>query len=460
MNSISGSVLKRFCRYFFPRGQLIVLAVLTGIATLSPFCRQSVAQGLVDAEISDVIHTYAEPLMVTAGLDPNAVKIYIRNNDELNAFVSGGQNLFINTGLIVRADNAGQIIGVLAHEFGHMAGGHFSRTIASLENTGTNSLIAGILGVAAGIATGNGALGGAIISAGQGVSERGFLKYSRNQESSADQAAMRYLEANGFSAVGMMELMQKLEGQELLPTSRQNEYVRSHPLSRDRVISVENFLHQSKYTNAPLPDGWELRFQRIKAKIIGFMESRQRTYRAYPETNDSLPARYARAIADYRRNDLGQALPKIDALITEHPDDPYFHELKGQMLMEHGQIDEAVMSLRVAAKLAPGAVPIRSMLAQSLVETNDAANLSEAVDHLRNIVSRDPRNGAAWRLLAISFSRLGDEGGSRLASAELALLQGDKQAAKVHADAATKIYEKGSSGWLRAQDIKNVTELD
>ncbi|MEQ8708537.1 MAG: M48 family metalloprotease [Rhodospirillales bacterium] len=417
------------------------------------------AQGLVDAEISEVIQTYADPLMVSAGLDPRAVRIYIVNRDELNAFVSNGQNLFINTGLLTRADNAGQIVGVIAHELGHIAGGHISRTHESIQNAGTSSLIAGILGIAAGLATGRGDIGGAVAAAGQDISTRGFLKYSRNQESSADQAGMRYLEANGLSAVGMYELMKKLEGQELLPTSRQNEYVRSHPLSRDRVASVESFLQRSKYTDTPLPDGWELKFQRIKAKIIGFLESKSRVYRYYPESDTSLPARYARAIADYRRNELDTAVPKIDALIAEHPSDPYFWELKGQMLLEHGQILPSVEALRKAASLAPSAIPIRAMLAQALVEAGDQALLQEAVENLKVLIIDDPRSGAAWRLLAISHARLGEDGASRLASAELALLQRDEPAAKLHANAALKFFNKGTPGWLRAQDILNAADL-
>lgn len=412
----------------------------------------------MDAEISSVIRTFSEPLMVTAGLDPNSVRIFIRSNDELNAFVAGGQNLFINTGLLVRADSADEVIGVLAHEIGHIAGGHISRTLESMEAAGTNSLVAGILGLAVGLASGRADVGGAVAAAGQDVAARGFLKYSRNQESSADAAGMRYLEANGLSSVGMYQLMQKLEGQELLPSSRQNEYVRSHPLSRDRMQSVEGFLQRSKYTNAPLPEGWELRFQRIKAKIIGFTESKSRTYREYPETDTSIPARYARAVADYRRNDLERALPEIDSLIAEMPEDPYFHELKGQALLEHSRIAEAVVPLRTASRLAPEAGPIRAMLAQALVESNDPALLPEAVENLKAIVALEPRNGAAWRLLAISHARLGDDGASRLASAELAMVQGDKQAAKLHADAASKFYKNGSAGWLRAQDIKNAVE--
>lgn len=396
--------------------------------------------------------------MVTAGLDPNSVRIFIRSNDELNAFVAGGQNLFINTGLLIRADSADEVIGVLAHEIGHIAGGHISRTMESMEAAGTNSLVAGILGLAVGLAAGRADVGGALAAAGQDAAARGFLKYSRNQESSADAAGMRYLEANGLSSVGLYQLMQKLEGQELLPSSRQNEYIRSHPLSRDRMQSVEGFLQRSKYTNAPLPEGWELKFQRIRAKIIGFTESRSRTYREYPESDTSLPARYARAIADYRRNDLAKALPVFDALIAEMPEDPYFHELKGQALLEHSRIAEAVAPLRTASRLAPEAGPIRALLAQALVESNDPALLPEAVENLKAIVALEPRNGAAWRLLAISHARLGDEGASRLASAELAMVQGDKQAAKLHADVASNIYKNGSAGWLRAQDIKNAVE--
>ena len=439
--------------------RLAILVILSVIAVFSPLRQAAQAQGLVDAEISDTIRTYAEPLMVSAGLDPRAVRIFIVNRNELNAFVSGGQNLFINTGLLTRADNAGQIIGVIAHELGHIAGGHISRTRESMENAGTSSLIAGILGVAAGLATGRGDIGGAVAAAGQDISTRGFLKYSRNQESSADQAGMRYLEANGLSAAGMYQLMKKLEGQELLPTSRQNEYVRSHPLSSDRVVSIESFLQRSKFTETPLPEGWELRFQRAKAKIIGFLESKSRIYRYYPESDMSVPARYARAIADYRRNELDTAVPKIDALIAEYPSDPYFQELKGQMLLEHGQIIPAVEALRKAASLAPTAIPIRAMLAQGLVETGDPALLTEAVDNLKLLIVDDPNSGAAWRLLAISYARLGEDGASRLASAELALLQRDTPAAKLHANAALKFFNKGTPSWLRAQDILNAADL-
>ncbi|HER27255.1 MAG TPA: tetratricopeptide repeat protein [Rhodospirillales bacterium] len=405
-----------------------------------------------DAEIENTIRAYATPVFVAAGLEPSAINIYLVNDNTLNAFVAGGQKLFLNTGLLTRTENAGQVIGVIAHEAGHIAGGHLSRQRDAMKAASAQSILALVLGGAA-IIGGQGEVGSALVLGGSELSKRSFLQYSRTQEGAADAAAMKYMEATGQSSRGLREFFEILGDQEFIGESRQDPYYRSHPLTRQRIQAVDNFIANSAYSDTPVKADFAMRHGRMKAKLLAFLNAPTATLRRYRNNDTSIEARYARAIAYYRKADLERALPLIDGLIAEQPDDPYFHELKGQMLYENGRNAEARPSYRKAAELAPKSPLIHSELAQVLVEANDPALLDEAIRHLITSIRMDRSDGASWRQLAIAYGRQGKTADSSLALGEEALLYGNVSNAIYHAERVEKLLPTGSRGWLQAQDI-------
>jgi predicted Zn-dependent protease len=406
-----------------------------------------------DAEIENTIRAYATPLFRAAGLEPSAIRIYLVKDASLNAFVAGGQNLFLNTGLLISSKNANQVIGIIAHETGHIAGGHLSRTHAALGKSTAQTILAFVLGGAAAIGTGRPDLGQAIILGGHQISKSTFLQYSRTQESAADHAALQLLDMTGQSAQGFMEFMDILGDQELLSTKRQDPYVRTHPVTRERITAIRDHTARSPHSAKPASAAFEEAHRRMKAKLYAFLNSRTYTLRLYKESDHSITSRYARAVAHYRRADLGKALPLIDGLIAERPNDPYFHELKGQMLFENRRGPEALKSYRTAVRLKPDSALLRTDLAKIELESNDPALLESAILNLK-VAQRYERNvPSTWHQLAIAYGRKGEMGSSALAMAEEAMLRNKKTDARYHAGKAAKLLPRGSRGWLHAQDI-------
>lgn len=405
-----------------------------------------------DAEIENTIRIYATPLFKAAGLEPSAINIYLVNDKSLNAFVAGGQKMFLNTGLLIKSENAGQVIGVIAHETGHISGGHLSRTRDAMKKSSAASILAMVLGgvVAMG---GRGDVGTAIIAGGREMSTRNFLQYSRTQESAADAAAMRFLESTGQSAKGMMEFFEILGDQELLSVKRQDPYYRSHPLSRERRNAVAAFIERSPNSNNPEPAGFAERHARMKAKLRAFFDPISRTLRHYKEDDQTLEARYARAIAYYRRPDLERAIPLIDGLIAERPADPYFLELKGQMLFENGRIAESLPFYEKAVLLAPASALLRRALGRVQMETADPVLIERSVGNLLIAANADKTDPFTWRLLGTAYGKIGKRGESSLALGEAALLMNKSADARFHAERAAGLMKQGSTGWMQAQDI-------
>jgi predicted Zn-dependent protease len=421
------------------------------------------AQGLPlirDSEIEDTIRSWADPLFTASHLEPGAIRILIVNDESLNAFVAGGQNLFINTGLLIAADTPGQVIGVLAHETGHISGGHLARTADAMREAQTTGLFATLLGiglVVVGAATGanTGGAGGAMIASGQTTAMRTFLAYSRAQERSADQSAVTLLDRQHISTRGMLAFLDKLADQELLHISRQDAYVRSHPLTRDRIEFIAEHVRQSPWSDETDAPGDVVRQERMRAKLIAFIKRPRQVLKTfYPETDTSLPGRYARAIAYFRQPDLPRALAEVDSLLAEMPQDPYFHELKGQMLYENGHAAEAIPAYAAAVALRPEDPLLLTGLAQVQLEGGGDAGLAEAIASLESARRIDSENPGTWRLLSIGYHRHGDAGAASLAAGEYSLLIGQAEDARLHAGRAEREYAEGSPGWLRAQDIR------
>ncbi len=406
-----------------------------------------------DAEIENTIRDYATPVFRAAKLTPNAINIYLVNDESLNAFVAGGQNLFIHTGLLLKSESANQLIGVIAHETGHIAGGHLSRINDALSKSSAPAILAYILGGAAAIASGRSDVGAAITAGGQSVAQRSFLSYSRTQEASADHAALKFLDSTKQSSKGLMQFMQFLEDQELLSAASQDPYVRSHPLSRERITTIENHVKSSPYSDTPLNPTQIASYARINAKLYAFLNPPGRTMRIYKKSNTSVEARYARAIAYYKGAKVDQSLELLDGLLSETPTDPYFHEFRGQVLFENGRIEEALVSYQKASDLLPGSFLIRRDLARAQIEMNDLKLIDPAIRNLRIALPKEPKSAFTWRLLATAYGRKGDVGNSSLALAEEALIKGKPDIASYHAGRAEKLFATGTREWLQSQDI-------
>jgi predicted Zn-dependent protease len=437
----------------------VVLYTVLAVGLIQPAFGQDRGLGLIrDAEIENIIRDYSTPIFNAAGLDAESVSIHIVNDPRLNAFVAGGQRMFLNTGLLMRAETPEQVIGVVAHEAGHIAGGHLARLQYELRNAETTSILAMILGTAAGLATGDGRVAGAIISGGNQAAFSNLLKYSRTQESAADAAGLKYLDSTGMSARGLLEFFELLQREIRVTGGREHPYLSSHPLTGDRITTIQSHLAFSRFANAGTPPDLLRKHARMRAKLIGFMEALETTLEVYPETDTSIPARYARAIAYYRQSDLMRALPLIDGLIAEEPDNHYFHEVKGQMLLENGRVEDSLIPYQRMAELAPGEPLLRSALAKAQVESGNPALVEDARSNLLAATRSEPTLRESWRLLTIVYGRLGQQGELALSQAEYNLLGGDPKAAEALGNRALDLLPTGSPGWIRAQDIISEAE--
>ncbi len=442
------------------RSRIIPLALsiclLTGWA-LPAAAQEGRVRLLRDAEIEHIIRVYATPLFNAAGLDPSAISVYLIDDKRLNAFVAGGMNLFINSGVLMRSSDPLEVMGVIAHETGHIAGGHLARTQEALRTASIESILAAVLGAAAAV-VGGGDVGTAVIAGGGSIAQRSLLQYTRVQEASADQAGVSYLERAGYSSNGLLNFMGVLAGEEALLPGNQDPYLRTHPLTRERIDSLRYFVEHSRYSNAPAPPELVVLHGRMVGKLIGFLEPLGQVLRRYPESDQSLEARYARAIAYYRASDLNKALPLLDQLLSDYPEDVYFHELRGQILFENGRLGEAVESYQRAVDLDPTEPLLRLGLAQSQLETERPDQVKPALAHLEEVVRREPRNSFAWRLLAIAYGRTDQIGMTALALSESALARGNAAEAKAQADRAMRILPEDGPAWIRAQDIKRAAK--
>jgi predicted Zn-dependent protease len=386
------------------------------------------------------------------------------NQPNINAFVAGGQRIFINTGLLTQTRTPNEVIGVLAHETGHIAGGHLARMGAEVDKASTQAIIGMLIGAAAiagGVASGSSQAsqaGAGVFMGTQGLVTRSLLAYVRAQESSADQAAIKFLDATGQSGRGMLTLFQKLANQSMGSLKNVNPYVMTHPMPLDRIRNLEVSVKKSPFYDRQDPADLVLRHRLMQAKLAGFLSSTQQVFQQYPVSDKSLPARYARSIAAYRIGDLKNALREINALIDAQPGYAYFWELKGQALLESGRAREAVAPLQKAAKLSNGNGLIQIMLAQALLQEEGPANAQLALKILRASMRTERESPGLHAQMAIAYARLGNIPLADLATAEAAILRGDRELASQKAQLAAQRLKQGSPEWLRAKDILNFTD--
>lgn len=440
--------------YRFERMRFIkIFALLLGFLV---WASSAWAQGVTvirDAEIEHSVRTFATPLFQAAGLNPNTLEIFLIEDDTLNAFVVPGGKMFLNTGLILRTEEPTQLMGVIAHETGHIASGHTFSRGDQMRNAMIKAIAGALLGLGAGLATGDSDAAAAGTIIGQDMALRGLLSFTRGQENSADQAAINYMRHAGYSPQGLLDFMKIMEDQEALMSSNQEPYMRTHPMTRDRIRALEQAVREHPAEAGGIEPELARMHARMRAKLSGFLESERRVQRRYPESDTSVAARYARAISDYRNGRLDSALERMGALIDEHPNDAFFHEMRGQMLMEYGRLEEALPDYRTATELLPEEPLIRLSLAQLQVQLDRPEMDQAALDNLAKVRTREDDNPTAWRLTAIAHGRQGDTGRAALALAEMNYARGEWSEAVGQAERAKKLLDNSTPAWLRASDL-------
>ena len=426
---------------------ILMIVTLTSQAAMA----QSV---LRDAETEALLHDLATPIVAAAGLDPRNVDVVLIGDPSINAFVAGGQIVYINQGLIDAADSAAEVQAVIAHELGHITGGHAINDGGSKAATGISLLSLILGGIAAAAGSGDAAIG--VIMAGQQAAIGKYLAFSREQESSADAAGAQYLSKAGISgrgSIGFFKKLQNLEYRHGYTRTADSEFYSTHPMTSDRLATLQDTYQADPAWNRPSDRLIEARFQRVKAKLLGYVAQPGRTLQVYPETDKSVPARYARAYAWHKEAFLDKAMVETDALLVDAPNDPYFLELKGQILLESGHASEALAPLRRATELTGNQPLIATTFGHALLATEEPVQLPEAERVLKAAVARDRENPFAWYELGVIYGQRGDLARARLASAEQQVLELNYRQALNSAEAAEAGLPQGAPDWLRAQDI-------
>jgi predicted Zn-dependent protease len=450
------------------RATALTSLVAAAAIALTPFsAAHAQAKGppvLRDTETEQLLREYTRPILRAAGLEKQNIQMVIVNEGSFNAFVADGRRIFVNYGAILQSETPNQIIGVLAHETGHLAGGHLSKLREQLANAQTQMIIAMLLGagaMAVGSTRGSGSAGNnglanagaAAIAGPQEMIRRTLLSYQRQQEENADRAGVKFLTATQQSPKGMYETFKRFTSESLFAARGADPYLQSHPMPAERVASLQEFASSSPYWDKKDDPALQLRHDMVRAKISAFMERPETVYRRYPLTNDSMPARYARAISTYLHGDLRSALAQIDALIQVQPNNPYFYEVRGQALLEGGKPAEAIPALRKAVALSNNAPLIEMLLGQALVGSDNKAYTDDAVRILRAAVAREPEAILGYMQLAMAYGRKGDYAEADLASAQAAYLRGDNKTARELATRAKTRFAVGTPGWVKADDI-------
>ena len=409
-----------------------------------------------DAEIEQLMRDYTAPVLKAAGLGNQNVKVVLIADNSFNAFVMDAHRIFVNTGALKQATTPNQMIGVFAHETGHIVGGHLSKMRQELANVQTAMIIGMLLGAAAMVGghgnTSMGNVGGAIFTAPQALGMSTLLSYQRAQEELADRAGVRFLSMTGQSARGMYDTFKKFADNSLFSAHGANPYAQNHPMPQERIDALETLVH-NQYWDKKDPPELQFRCDMMRAKLWGFTERPNVVLAHYPMSDTSLPARYARAISAYRYAGLQVSLPLIDGLIAAMPNNPYFYELKGQALLEGARPAEAIAPLRRAVQLAPDPALIQMLLSQAMVATNDPKMAEQAIPILRDALLKEPEAADAYTTLAMAYGRKNDLADADLASAQAAFARGDNKTARELADRAKLRFPVGSPGWVRADDI-------
>ncbi|MEM6710811.1 MAG: M48 family metalloprotease [Pseudomonadota bacterium] len=459
MSGSKRSRLTRWAALVLVASQLLASQFIASSAT----AQRSISV-LRDAEVEALVSSYVSPILRAAGISTGSIQIVLVNNREFNAFVADGRRIFINVGTIMQSDTPNEVIGVLAHETGHLAGAHLTRLrqqIARSQIISAVTTLAGAAAVAAGAAAGSGdaaRAGQGVVLGGQSVAQRTLLAYQRDEELSADRAAVTYLNATGQSSRGMLRVFERFANQTMFTGRFIDPYARSHPMARDRITQIETLAQRSPHFNRPDPPELQLRHDMAVARLTARLEGARTVQRRYPSSDTSLPARYARALAEGSSGSPRRAVQQFDQLISQQPSNPFLWEARGTVQFEAGQAREAAESWARALSIAPNNSILRVYYGAALVETGDAGVLQTAIGELERGLGRDSGLAFGYRFLGQAYARAGNTGMAQLASGLEAFARGDVQGARGFAARAQQSLPTGSTGWLRAADILDYSE--
>lgn len=406
-----------------------------------------------DAEIEHTLREYADPLFAAAGLKPSAVRIFIVQDDALNAFVAGGSNLFLHTGLIKACDTPDMLIGVMAHETGHISGGHLAKGAEKLKDAQLGSIFSYVLGAAAAVASRKPEAAAVVISGSETTIGRNYLAFTRAHEEAADQAALGLLDQLGISASGLAKTFALLQRHERERGGSPDPYLLTHPLSSSRIEHIRHHVETSPIPEGQYPKKFAAPHQRMLAKIYGFLESPERTFQRYPLSNRSTAARMARAVAYYKMPDVQKSLAEMDSLIKESPKDPFLHELKGQILFENARVEESLASYAQAASLLPDSPLILTDLGKVGLSQKEPL-VSQSIAYLEKANTIDNSNPDTWHWLAAAYEKAGRRDLSFLALAEKSMLAADYKTALDQVGQALLSLNEGTPARQRALDLK------
>lgn len=408
-----------------------------------------------DAEIEHSLRLYSDPIFKAAGINDRAVNIFIVQDDALNAYVAGGANMFLNTGLIMAAETPDVLLGVIAHETGHIAGGHLAQGTEKIKNAQIGTILTYVLGATAAVVSKKPEAAAAVIGGGQGSIARNILSYTRANEQAADQSALTSLDKLGISSQGMLKMFEILERNERKRFGSVDPYMLTHPLTGERVEFVKEHVKKSGIPLGKYPKKYDKLHQRMVAKLYGFLQPPKKTLQKYPVSDKSVAARLARSVAYYRIPDIDKSLKEINGLIEEFPKDPFFHELKGQILFENAKVEESLKSYLTAINLLPNSALILADLGKVEISLGTDDSLQKAISHLEKSVTIDASHSNSWRLLAMAYGKKGNYQMSNLALAEEALLKGDYKTALQMVEQTMPKLDNSSPAFIRAGDIKN-----
>lgn len=413
----------------------------------------AVSKGLIrDAEIERTLKLMAQPLLRAAGISPRSVRIYIVNDNSMNAFVTPGNNMFIHHGLIKKLKTPEMLQAVIAHEIGHIAGKHTVKRQIDAQSAKTAAGL-GLL-LAGAVAAAGGGEGAAGLAAGtQSAAKRNFFANTRSQESSADRSGVRYMAQAGIDPQAAIDTLKLFEGQNLLTARRQDPYAQTHPLSSQRVSDLKALVATNKPKTIKKPKDLDYWYERMVAKFNGFTNNASYTLRRIKASDTSEAAMLARAIAYHEKPDPKKAINEINKLINARPKDAYYHELKGQFLLETGDAKGAVTYYKNAVALSNNHPIILGGYGRALLAAAGKKASPNALKILQASYAKDARNTSVLRDLATAYARSGKNGLASLVTAERYALSGNFKQAKIHSTRAMGLLPPGSPGWLKAQDI-------
>jgi predicted Zn-dependent protease len=435
------------------RGFARALAVYLIVAVSALATAPANAQYLIrDAEIERSLRELARPMINASGLSSRSIRLYVLADDTPNAFVTNSNTIFVHSGLLLKLSTPEQVQAVLAHEVAHIANGHLSRRAINFKDMQRRQTFALALGVAAGVAAGDAGVGAGIGAAVAGASLNSFLGHTRAEEAAADISAIRYMKYGGVDPAAMLDVFDMFRGQEMLVPERQSGYARSHPLTRDRIRSVEAYVDANKPKKKAGPENayW---YARLQGKLSSFLRSPSWTFNRVKAGDNSEVARMRRAVAYLKMPDPENAIAEADALVAMRPEDPYYQELKAQIHFETRRFPQAVVEYERALELAPNQPLILAAYGRALLALKSDEGNEKALAALEKAYRRDSRNPDLLRDLARAYALEGDDGKASLMTAKRYSLMGRKRDAAIHARRAVGLLPNGSPGHRQASDI-------